>query len=159
MRAFAQEHGSRPFDAVISAYSPSASASRERLHRLLERQFFRLSWWRTAADEVNWRRFFDIGTLAAVRTERIEVFDAVHALVLRLFAQGLIDGVRIDHVDGLVDPREYCQRLREKLAERNPNALRNAIARALISSSKRFSREANLYRAIGASTARPDTIS
>ncbi|TAM52062.1 MAG: malto-oligosyltrehalose synthase [Paraburkholderia sp.] len=118
MRAFATEHGTKPFDAVLEAYSPGTPASRERLHRLLERQFFRLAWWRTAADEVNWRRFFDIGTLAAVRTERAEVFDAVHALVLRLFAQGVIDGVRVDHVDGLVDPREYCQRLREKLAER-----------------------------------------
>ena len=118
LRTFAQEHGSRPFDAAVATYSPTTPGSRERLHRLLERQFFRLAWWRTAADEVNWRRFFDIGTLAAVRTERVEVFDAVHALVLRLFKQGVIDGVRIDHVDGLVDPREYCQRLREKLAER-----------------------------------------
>jgi (1->4)-alpha-D-glucan 1-alpha-D-glucosylmutase len=120
MRAFAAERGAKPFDAVLAAYAPSAPLSRERLHRLLERQFFRLAWWRAAADEVNWRRFFDIGTLAAVRTERMEVFDAAHALILRLFAQGVIDGVRIDHVDGLVDPREYCQRLREKLAEREP---------------------------------------
>ncbi len=120
LRAFAQEQGSQPLEAVVAAYSPSTAGSRERLHRLLERQFFRLAWWRTAADEINWRRFFDIGTLAAVRTERAEVFDAVHALVLRLYAQGLIDGVRIDHVDGLVDPREYCQRLREKFAEREP---------------------------------------
>ncbi|WP_116138898.1 malto-oligosyltrehalose synthase [Trinickia diaoshuihuensis] len=118
LRAFASAHGSQPFDAALAAYAPNAAASRERLHRLLERQFFRLAWWRTAADEVNWRRFFDIGTLAAMRTERMEVFDAMHALVLRLFAQGVIDGVRIDHVDGLVDPREYCQRLREKLVER-----------------------------------------
>jgi (1->4)-alpha-D-glucan 1-alpha-D-glucosylmutase len=120
MRSFAGERGAKPFDAVLAAYAPNAAGSRERLHRLLERQFFRLAWWRTAADEVNWRRFFDIGTLAAVRTERMEVFDAVHALALRLFAQGVIDGLRIDHVDGLVDPREYGQRLREKLAEREP---------------------------------------
>ena len=118
LRAFASTHGAQPFDAALAAYAPNLAASRERLHRLLERQFFRLAWWRTAADEVNWRRFFDIGTLAAMRTERAEVFDAVHALVLRLFAQGVIDGVRVDHVDGLVDPREYCQRLREKLVER-----------------------------------------
>ncbi|MGN6668544.1 MAG: malto-oligosyltrehalose synthase [Trinickia sp.] len=115
---YASTHGANAFSAALAGYSPTSAASRERLHRLLERQFFRLAWWRTAADEVNWRRFFDIGTLAALRTERTEVFDAVHALVLRLFAQGVIDGVRIDHVDGLVDPREYCQRLREKLAER-----------------------------------------
>jgi (1->4)-alpha-D-glucan 1-alpha-D-glucosylmutase len=118
LREFASTHGAKAFDAALAGYAPTGAVSRERLHRLLERQFFRLAWWRTAADEVNWRRFFDIGTLAAVRTERMEVFDAVHALVLRLFAQGVIDGVRIDHVDGLVDPREYCQRLREKLTER-----------------------------------------
>ncbi|MGN6082942.1 malto-oligosyltrehalose synthase [Trinickia sp.] len=118
LRAYASANGVQPFDTALAGYAPTNAAARERLHRLLERQFFRLAWWRTAADEVNWRRFFDIGTLAAMRMERAEVFDTVHALVLRLFAQGVIDGVRIDHVDGLVDPREYCQRLREKLAER-----------------------------------------
>jgi (1->4)-alpha-D-glucan 1-alpha-D-glucosylmutase len=120
LRAFAATHGVKQFEAALANFAPTVPAGRERLHRLLERQFFRLAWWRAAADEVNWRRFFDIGTLAAVRTERAEVFDAAHALVLRLFAQGVIDGVRIDHIDGLVDPREYCQRLREKLAEREP---------------------------------------
>jgi (1->4)-alpha-D-glucan 1-alpha-D-glucosylmutase len=119
LRAYASSNGTQPFDAALAGYAPTNAAGRERLHRLLERQFFRLAWWRTAADEVNWRRFFDIGTLAAMRTERAEVFDAMHALILRLFAQGVIDGVRVDHVDGLVDPREYCQRLREKLAERD----------------------------------------
>lgn len=119
LRAYASAHGTQPFDAALAGFAPTNAAARERLHRLLERQFFRLSWWRTAADEVNWRRFFDIGTLAAMRTERAEVFDAMHTLILRLYAQGVIDGVRIDHVDGLVDPREYCQRLREKLAERD----------------------------------------
>ena len=119
LRAYASANGTQPFEAALASYAAANVAARERLHRLLERQFFRLAWWRTAADEVNWRRFFDIGTLAAMRTERAEVFDAVHALILRLFAQGVIDGVRIDHVDGLVDPREYCQRLREKLAERD----------------------------------------
>jgi (1->4)-alpha-D-glucan 1-alpha-D-glucosylmutase len=118
LRAFAATHGRGLIDEALAYYSPHASASREHLHRLLEKQFFRLAWWRTAADEVNWRRFFDINTLAGVRAERTEVFDAAHALMLRLFAQGVIDGLRIDHVDGLLDPRDYCQRLRQRLAER-----------------------------------------
>ncbi|WP_207004677.1 malto-oligosyltrehalose synthase [Trinickia mobilis] len=118
LREFAaREHGMPAIGALLSTYAPNTQAGRERLHRLLERQFFRLAWWRTAADEVNWRRFFDISTLAAVRAERPEVFEATHALILRLFALGVIDGFRVDHVDGLVEPREYCQRLRQRLTE------------------------------------------
>ena len=96
--------------------------TRDRLHRLIERQHFRLAWWRTASDEVNWRRFFDISTLAGVRVERPEVFDAVHALVFRLYQEGVVDGLRIDHVDGLAEPREYCQRLRQRLTELRDSA-------------------------------------
>ncbi|GLU32261.1 malto-oligosyltrehalose synthase [Trinickia caryophylli] len=118
LRTFAAEQGQPAIEAALAAYSPATPASRDRLHRLLERQFYRLAWWRTASDEVNWRRFFDISTLAAIRTERVEVFDAAHGLILQLFAQGIVDGVRIDHIDGLLDPRDYCHRLRERLAER-----------------------------------------
>ena len=90
---------------------------RARLHDLLERQHYRLCWWRTAGDEINWRRFFDITELAGVKVERPEVFDLIHALPLRLYAEGLIDGVRVDHVDGLADPAAYCRRLRDALTE------------------------------------------
>ncbi|HEM7895873.1 TPA: malto-oligosyltrehalose synthase, partial [Burkholderia cepacia] len=95
---------------------PRVARSRTSLHRLLERQHYRLAWWRTAADELNWRRFFDIATLAAVRVDDDAVFDAVHALPLRLHAAGLVDGIRVDHVDGLADPRAYCRRLHARLA-------------------------------------------
>ncbi|WP_347554575.1 malto-oligosyltrehalose synthase [Robbsia sp. KACC 23696] len=105
------------------------AAARDALHRLLERQHYRLASWRTASDEVNWRRFFDISSLAGMRMERGDVFDASHMLILRLYAEGLIDGVRIDHVDGMAEPREYCHRLRTRLeaarAER-PASLRDA---------------------------------
>lgn len=101
--------------AGLSRYDPADEPGRARLHNLLERQHFRLAWWRTANDEINWRRFFDVTELAGLRTEREEVFDAVHALPLRLYAEGLIDGVRVDHVDGLADPAAYCRRLRERL--------------------------------------------
>ena len=83
-----------------------------RLHALLERQHYRLAHWRTAGDAINWRRFFDITELAGLRIEDPRVFDAVHALPLRLYAEGLIDGVRVDHVDGLADPAGYGRRLR-----------------------------------------------
>ena len=117
LREFVAQNGTAAIDAALANYALAEPAARDRLHRLLERQHFRLAWWRTASDEVNWRRFFDISTLAGVRVERPEVFDAVHALPFRLYAEGIIDGVRIDHVDGLAEPREYCQRLRQRLNE------------------------------------------
>ncbi|WP_454766122.1 malto-oligosyltrehalose synthase [Cupriavidus campinensis] len=90
-------------------------ADPERLHALLERQHYRLAWWRTGAAELNWRRFFEITDLAGVREECEDVFEAVHALVFRLYREGWIDGLRVDHVDGLADPAGYCRRLRERL--------------------------------------------
>jgi len=94
--------------ARFAADTPDGAA---RLHALLERQHYRLAWWRTASDEINWRRFFDITSLAGLRAELPQVFDATHALIFRLYASGLIDGVRVDHVDGLADPRAYCRKL------------------------------------------------
>ncbi|UXY15349.1 malto-oligosyltrehalose synthase [Chitiniphilus purpureus] len=101
--------------AALVNHDARSPATTERLHHLLEQQAYRLASWTTAADAINWRRFFAIDTLAAVRVEEPEVFDAVHALILRLYEQGLIDGVRVDHVDGLTDPAGYCAMLRERL--------------------------------------------
>lgn len=81
---------------------------------LLERQHYRLGWWREANDNLNWRRFFSINDLAGLRVEDDAVFEASHALYFRLWEQGLIDGVRIDHVDGLSDPEGYCRKLRAR---------------------------------------------
>ena len=81
------------------------------LRELLDRQHYRLADWRTANTDLNWRRFFDITSLIAVRVEDKEVFDATHAVPLRLMAEGLIDGLRVDHPDGLADPRGYLRRL------------------------------------------------
>lgn len=92
-----------------------AGVALDRLHALLERQPYRLAWWRTAAAELNWRRFFEISELVGVRVEDPTVFDDVHALVLSLLARGWIDGVRVDHVDGLADPGAYCRVLRERV--------------------------------------------
>ena len=98
-----------------AAYDPTSDEGRRRLHRLLERQHYRLAWWGTAGDEINWRRFVDINGLAALRIEDPAVFEATHATLFRLYADGLIDGLRIDHVDGLSDPRGYCRALRARL--------------------------------------------
>jgi (1->4)-alpha-D-glucan 1-alpha-D-glucosylmutase len=91
------------------------------LHKLLEQQHYRLAWWRTAGDAINWRRFFDITELAGLRIEDPAVFDAVHALPLRLYREGLIDGLRVDHVDGLALPGVYARRLRQALVEAAPD--------------------------------------
>jgi len=80
-----------------------------------ERQVYRLGWWRSAGDRINWRRFFDINELVCLRMEDDAVFEEVHALVLRLVTEGVVDGVRVDHVDGLADPAGYCRKLRQRL--------------------------------------------
>jgi (1->4)-alpha-D-glucan 1-alpha-D-glucosylmutase len=86
------------------------------LHGLLESQAYRLSYWKTASDEINYRRFFDINHLAGLRMERDEVFDATHGLVLDLLASGKATGLRIDHPDGLYDPSRYFERLQGAFA-------------------------------------------
>ena len=88
-------------------------ASFDLLEEVLDDQAYRLAFWRVAAEEINYRRFFDINELAALSMERRDVFDATHEMILRLFAEGKVRGVRIDHPDGLFDPREYLQRLQE----------------------------------------------
>jgi (1->4)-alpha-D-glucan 1-alpha-D-glucosylmutase len=95
--------------------SQGSARGEDTLHRLLERQSYRLAWWRVGNDMVNYRRFFDITSLAAIRVERPDVFNAVHALPLRLIADGVLDGLRLDHVDGLADPRGYLRRLRSQV--------------------------------------------
>ncbi len=102
---------------VLAAHDASDKEGCRRLHALLERQNFRLAWWRTANDDLNWRRFFDITDLAGVQVERQEVFEQSHALVFRLYADALVDGFRIDHVDGISDPATYCRRLRKRLEQ------------------------------------------
>lgn len=79
----------------------------DRLENLLANQAYRLCYWRVAADEINYRRFFDINELAAIRVEEPAVFAAVHDLIFRLIRQGWVTGLRIDHVDGLFDPAQY----------------------------------------------------
>jgi len=93
--------------------TPGNSSSFDALDELIKAQAYRLAFWRVAADEINYRRFFDINDLAALCQENEVVFHQTHDFVLRLLREGKIDGLRIDHPDGLYDPQQYFQRLRE----------------------------------------------
>src|SRR4029434_9001850 len=84
----------------------------DRLAALLAEQAYRLCYWRVAAEEINYRRFFDVDDLAAIRVEQPDVFAAVHTLVFRLLRQGLVTGLRPEHPDRLFDPEQYCPDLR-----------------------------------------------
>jgi (1->4)-alpha-D-glucan 1-alpha-D-glucosylmutase len=95
-------------DAAVAA----VNADVDELDRLLERQNYRLAWWRSASRDLGYRRFFDVTTLVGLRTEDEHVFAATHALILPWLEGGVIDGVRIDHIDGLRDPEGYLRRLR-----------------------------------------------
>ncbi len=87
------------------------SRSFDDLHELIKTQVFRLAYWRVASDEINYRRFFDINDLACLRMEDPQVFEATHRLVLELVREGKINGLRVDHPDGLFDPAQYFERL------------------------------------------------
>ncbi|MFU8815838.1 MAG: malto-oligosyltrehalose synthase [Pseudomonadales bacterium] len=96
------------------------NGSASQLHELLERQAWRLAHWRTASDEINYRRFFDINDLAGLRTEDPLVFEASHRRVLSLVARGAVTGLRMDHPDGLYDPTSYFRQLANRCAEVRP---------------------------------------
>ncbi|HPV05854.1 MAG TPA: malto-oligosyltrehalose synthase [Aggregatilineales bacterium] len=102
-------------DAAIATLNgtPGQPESFDALDRLLSAQPYRLAFWRVAADEINYRRFFEVNELAAIRVEQPEVFDAVHGLLMEMVAEGLVTGLRIDHPDGLWDPGAYFRQLQE----------------------------------------------
>jgi (1->4)-alpha-D-glucan 1-alpha-D-glucosylmutase len=104
-------------DETLALYrgEPGDSASFDPLHELLEQQVYRLSYWRVASEEINYRRFFDINDLAGLRTEDPRVFEATHVRIFRWIAEGGVTALRIDHPDGLSDPAGYLRRLQERL--------------------------------------------
>jgi (1->4)-alpha-D-glucan 1-alpha-D-glucosylmutase len=95
---------------------PGEPRSFDALDQLLNDQSYRLAFWRVAAEEINYRRFFDVNDLAAIRMELPEVFDATHKLLLELIRAGAVTGVRIDHPDGLYLPKEYFEKLQRRCA-------------------------------------------
>jgi (1->4)-alpha-D-glucan 1-alpha-D-glucosylmutase len=111
-------------ERVVDSMNGNAAdpASFEELHELIKAQTFRLANWRVASDDVNYRRFFDTNDLAGLRMENETVFEATHRLVLSLMKDGKVDGVRIDHPDGLYDPAQYFDRLQGSIAVATSNS-------------------------------------
>jgi (1->4)-alpha-D-glucan 1-alpha-D-glucosylmutase len=103
----------------LAAYraGPDRPAPTLALHHLLERQHYRLGHWRLASSDINYRRFFDVNTLAGLRIEDAGTFAAVHRLVKQLIEDGKLQGLRLDHIDGLRDPAQYFQRLRRLIRD------------------------------------------
>ncbi len=102
---------SKPFKGVDVE---AVNANVDDLDRVLCGQFYRLAYWLAAGDEINYRRFFDVNTLAAIAMERLDVFEAAHQVIFRLLEEGKITGLRLDHPDGLFDPAQYFERLQQR---------------------------------------------
>jgi (1->4)-alpha-D-glucan 1-alpha-D-glucosylmutase len=102
--------------AIVRANRPDDDGVRRALDAVIRKQYWRAAHFRVAGDDINYRRFFNINDLAGLRIELPEVFEHVHGFVLELLANGVIDGLRIDHVDGLLEPQAYLERLRAALA-------------------------------------------
>lgn len=105
-------------EEVVRGFAGTAgeSSSFDALHELLEAQAYRLASWRVAPDEINYRRFFDVNDLAGLRVENPKVFEDTHRLLFELLGAGKIDGLRVDHPDGLRNPEEYFRRLQRRVA-------------------------------------------
>ncbi|MBR0855292.1 malto-oligosyltrehalose synthase [Bradyrhizobium liaoningense] len=108
----------------LTAYRPASDrpAPTLALHHLLERQHYKLGHWRLASSDINYRRFFDVNGLAGLRVEDPGTFAATHRLVKQLIVDGRLQGIRLDHIDGLRDPAQYCQRLRRLVRDAQGNA-------------------------------------
>lgn len=103
--------------AAVEVELERINANPDALDALINRQNYRLAWWTTAAQDLGYRRFFDINDLAGLRVEYPEVFDAVHALPIQWVREGSVQGLRVDHPDGLRDPAGYFHRLRKTCPE------------------------------------------
>jgi (1->4)-alpha-D-glucan 1-alpha-D-glucosylmutase len=106
----------------LSAYRGDSDGGAALLHRLLERQHYRLAYWRVAFSAVNYRRFFDISDLAGLRVEDAATFRAMHSLVARLVADDRLQGIRLDHIDGLRAPAQYTRRLSQLIRKLRSHA-------------------------------------
>ncbi|HEX7874593.1 MAG TPA: malto-oligosyltrehalose synthase [Sphingobium sp.] len=108
------------------------------LAALLSRQHYRLTYWRAANDSLNWRRFFSINELAGVRVEDPAVFELTHRLYFDLYRRGLIDGVRVDHVDGLAHPAGYCRALRSAFDAIDPDRHAYIVVEKILAAGERL---------------------
>ena len=131
-QSFPLDPASLPPELVLAQRDPSAREllgtwtagddGGRRFAGLLAAQHYELAFWRTASRDINYRRFFDVNELIALRVEREDVFEATHRHVLQLVADGVVDGLRVDHIDGLLAPRRYLERLRAAVDARQPRA-------------------------------------
>ncbi len=118
-------------DTAVRAFAgdPGRSEGSRRLHLLLEEQAYRVAYWRVATEEINYRRFFNINDLAGLRIELPELFEATHRLILGMVDRGQVQGLRIDHIDGLFDPARYCATLRQCAGEETYIVAEKILAR------------------------------
>lgn len=125
--------------------TPSEPSRFDHLHELIKAQAFRLAHWRVAADDINYRRFFDVNELAALRQEHAEVFAATHDFIFQLVTEGKVDGLRIDHPDGLYDPLQYFERLQRgtkaRRQDRKNSALGYVIAEKILNDDEPLSQD------------------
>jgi (1->4)-alpha-D-glucan 1-alpha-D-glucosylmutase len=135
----------------LAAYRPTSVGSAETLalHSLLERQHFRLAHWRLSVSEINYRRFFDVNGLAGLRVEDIATFNAIHRLVGRLIADRRLHGIRLDHIDGLRDPAQYCQRLQRLAGGRSQRSSLYTVVEKILAEGERLPRLAGVSGTTG----------
>jgi (1->4)-alpha-D-glucan 1-alpha-D-glucosylmutase len=137
----------------LRAYHPKSAGpgATLALHYLLERQHYRLAYWRLAGSEINYRRFFDINALAGLRMEDAETFQRVHARVRQLIAQGRLAGLRLDHIDGLRDPHQYFRRLQRLIDVSEPAGSRGfyVVAEKILADRERLPRFAGVAGTTG----------
>jgi (1->4)-alpha-D-glucan 1-alpha-D-glucosylmutase len=115
-RSLKQRGAMRSIEQLLKEMNgrPGEPRSFQNLHSLLRHQHYRFAFWRLGSEELNYRRFFDVTELVSMRVELPEVFDGTHELLFRFIQQGFVTGLRIDHPDGLWDPKKYLERLQEK---------------------------------------------
>jgi (1->4)-alpha-D-glucan 1-alpha-D-glucosylmutase len=140
-------------DRGLRAYQPTSGSPGAvlALHHLLERQHYRLAYWRLAGSDINYRRFFDVNALAGLRVEDAGAFPAIHALVGRLIAKGCLHGLRLDHIDGLRDPHQYFRRLQRLIDVQMPPGKRRfyLIAEKILADGERLPRFAGVAGTTG----------
>ncbi len=125
------------------------NADREKLHESIQAQHYRLAYWRVGAHEINYRRFFDVTGLISLRIEEPSVFSATHKLVYELIKDGKVTGLRIDHPDGLWDPKMYFDRLQDAFHHIDPSRALFVVAEKILSAEERLPSDWNVSGTTG----------
>ncbi len=138
-------------DHALGTYngSPGNPRSFDALEHVLDAQAYRLAYWRVAAEEINYRRFFDVNSLAGIRVERGEVFDATHRLILQLVREGKVTSLRIDHPDGLLDPRKYLNHLQNQASLHAAEGPLYIVVEKILTGEEQLSRDWRVAGTVG----------